>query len=144
MAARREWDGGSCVRGGCGAGNCFLFLSKIDTLMSTASSVCSDAMAKEVASVMTYPTSHRSTRCSNNGAKRLLGDRSVLASELLRWRSKNEDFWPRACKTREGATLIKNLATLKHNKGYLLCFNVAKIRRSIAQGVEYPPMVATI
>ena len=37
---------GSCVGGGCGAGDCFLFLSKIDTLMSTASSVCSDAMAK--------------------------------------------------------------------------------------------------
>ena len=38
-----------------------------------------------------------------------------------------------------GGTLIKNLATLEHNKGYLLCSNVAIIRRSIMRGVEYPP-----
>ena len=38
-----------------------------------------------------------------------------------------------------GGTLIKNLATLEHNKGYLLCSNVAIIRRSITRGVEYPP-----
>ena len=38
-----------------------------------------------------------------------------------------------------GGTLIKNLATLEHNKRDLLCSNVAIIRRSIARGVEYPP-----
>ncbi len=38
-----------------------------------------------------------------------------------------------------GGTLIKNLATLEHNKGYLLCSNVAIIRRSITRGVEYTP-----
>jgi hypothetical protein len=51
---------------------------------------------------------------------------------------KNEIFLPRACETRGGGTLIENSATLKHNKWYLLCFNVAVIRRSIARGDEYP------
>ncbi len=54
-------------------------------------------------------------------------------------RVKNENFLPRLCETRGGGTLIENLATLKHNKWYLLCFNVAIIRQSIARGVEYPP-----
>ncbi len=73
-------------------------------------------------------------------------DATLVASggTKTRSRSKNEDLLPCACETKGGGTLIKNLATLKHNIWYLLCFNVSIIRRSIARGVEYPPMVATI
>jgi len=95
------------------------------------------------ASVMTYPTSPSKRALLKRRCKEIFGG-SIGASELLRGRSKNEDFWPRACETRGGGTLIKNLAMLKHNKVYLRCFNVAKIRRSIARGVKRPPMVAMI
>jgi hypothetical protein len=54
-------------------------------------------------------------------------------------RAKNKDFLPNACEIRGGGTLIKNLATLEHNKRDLLCSNVTIICRSITRGVEYPP-----
>jgi hypothetical protein len=38
-----------------------------------------------------------------------------------------------------GGTLIKNLATLEHIEGYLLCSNVAIICRFMTRGVKYPP-----
>ena len=96
------------------------------------------------ASVTTYPTSPSKRALLKLWCKKIVGGLFGASEYYFVFRLKNEGFWPCACETRGGGTLIKNLARLKHNKGYLLCFNVATICRSIARGVEYPPMVATI